>query len=101
VTFVEWWTVQERILSLRFGTRGSFSVEKRRVTYKPGGTWWGREIRILASLPVILLFAGVLIAIMTFIFVTEAFVTELYQGPGKQLVVRRKKNSFVDRIISN
>ena len=96
VAFVEWWTVQERILSLRFGTRGSFSVEKRRANYKPGGTWWGREIRILASLPVILLFASVLIAIMTFIFVTEAFVTELYQGPGKQLVVRWKKKLFFD-----
>ncbi|KAF5362451.1 hypothetical protein D9756_002731 [Leucocoprinus leucothites] len=86
VVFVEWWRVRERILSLRFGTRGSFRVEKRRASFKLGQTWWGREIRILASLPVILLFAGILIAILTFIFVAEAFVTHLYQGPGRQLI---------------
>lgn len=88
VCFVEWWRVRERILSLRFGTRGSFRVEKRRVAYKQGQTWWGRELRILASLPVILLFAGILSALLTFIFVFEAFVTHLYQGPGKHLIVR-------------
>ncbi|KAJ3566882.1 hypothetical protein NP233_g6723 [Leucocoprinus birnbaumii] len=86
VVFVEWWEVRERIFSLRFGTRGSFKVEKRRVSYRPGQTWWGREIRMLASLPVILLFAGILVGILTLIFVTEAFVTELYQGPAKQLI---------------
>lgn len=86
VVFVEWWRVRERILSLRFGTRGSFRVEKRRVSHKPGQTWWEREIHILTSLPVILLFAGILIAILTLIFVAEAFVTHLYQGPGKQII---------------
>ncbi|KXN83968.1 hypothetical protein AN958_00612 [Leucoagaricus sp. SymC.cos] len=86
IAFVEWWRVRERILSLRFGTRGSFRVEKRRVTYKQGQTWWGRELRILASLPVILLFVGVLVAVLTFIFVAEAFVTHLYNGPGKQII---------------
>lgn len=89
VVFVEWWRVRERILSLRFGTRGSFRVEKRRVAYRQGQTWWGRELRILASLPVILLFAGILSALLTSIFVFEAFVTHLYQGPGKHLIVRR------------
>ncbi|XP_006462231.1 hypothetical protein AGABI2DRAFT_206493 [Agaricus bisporus var. bisporus H97] len=86
VGFVEYWKVRERILSLRFGTRGSFRVEKCRVTYRPGQTWWGRELRIFASLPVILLFAGVLVALLTSIFVFEAFVTQLYQGPGKKLI---------------
>jgi anoctamin-10 len=87
IAFVEWWRIHERILSLRFGTRGSFRVEKRRVQYKPGMSWWVRELRVLASIPIIILFGGLLSALLTMIFVFEAFVTELYQGPGKQLIV--------------
>ncbi|TFK39576.1 calcium-activated chloride channel-domain-containing protein [Crucibulum laeve] len=86
IFFVEWWRVRERILSLRFGTRGSFKVEKRRAQYKPGGAWWARELKVLASIPVIAVFAGVLVALLTGIFVFEAFVTQLYQGPGKQFI---------------
>ena len=87
ITFVEWWRIHERILSLRCGTRGSFRVEKRRIQYKPGMSWWVRELRVLASIPIIILFGGLLSALLTMIFVFEAFVTELYQGPGKQLIV--------------
>ena len=87
IIFVEWWRVYERKLSLRFGTRGSFKVEKRRAQYKPGMSWWVRELRVLASIPVIVFFAGILSAILTIIFVFEAFVTQLYQGPGKNLIV--------------
>ena len=87
ITFVEWWRVRERILGLRFGTRGSFKVEKRRPQYKPGMTWWARELRILATIPIILIWAGILAALLTAIFVFEAFITTLYQGPGKQIVV--------------
>lgn len=91
IFFVEWWRVYERKLSLRFGTRGSFKVEKRRAQYKPGMSWWNRELRVLASVPVILFFAGILTAILTGIFVFEAFVTQLYQGPGEKLIVSRCK----------
>lgn len=87
VVFVEWWRVRERILSLRFGTRGSFRVEKRRADYIPGFSWWKRELRMVASLPVLLLFAGVLAALLTGIFVLEAFVTQLYTGPGHKYIV--------------
>lgn len=87
IAFVEWWRIHERILSLRFGTRGSFRVEKRRVQHKPGMSWWVRELRVLASIPIIILFGGLLSALLTMIFVFEAFVTQLYQGPGKQLIV--------------
>ncbi|KDR70978.1 hypothetical protein GALMADRAFT_103009 [Galerina marginata CBS 339.88] len=86
IVFVEWWRVRERILSLRFGTRGSFKVEKRRAQYKKGLPWWARELRILASVPVILLFSAILGAILTGIFVFEAFVTQLYEGPGKHFI---------------
>lgn len=87
VTFVEWWRIKQRILSVRWGTRGSFRVEKRRAQYR-AITWWKRELRILSSFPVILLFAGVLTVLLTGIFVFEAFVTQLYKGPGVKLLVR-------------
>lgn len=80
--------MKERKLSLRFGTQGSFKVERRRTQYKHGMPWWSRELRVLASIPVIVIFAGLLSAILTSIFLFEAFVTQLYQGPGKQLIVR-------------
>ncbi|KAJ3511071.1 hypothetical protein NLJ89_g4313 [Agrocybe chaxingu] len=86
IVFVEWWRVHERILSLRFGTRGSFRVEKRRAQYKQGMSWWNKELRVLASVPVILVFAGILSAILTGIFVFEAFITQLYEGPGKKII---------------
>ncbi|GAW00708.1 DUF590-domain-containing protein [Lentinula edodes] len=69
IGFVEWWRVRERLISLRFGTRGSFRVEKRR-----------------AHVPVILGFAALLFALMTGIFVFEAFVTQLYTGPGHKFI---------------
>jgi anoctamin-10 len=74
-TFVEHWRIQQRILATWWGTRGSFRVEKRRAQYLPlissasagvsaeggdGERWWTREVRIAASVPIIVLFAGVL-----------------------------------------
>ncbi|KAJ7902476.1 calcium-activated chloride channel-domain-containing protein [Mycena leptocephala] len=86
IVFVEWWRIRERILSLRFGTRGSFRVEKRRARYIDGFPWWKHELRMIASLPVILVFAAVLVSILTGIFVFEAFVTQLYTGPGHKYI---------------
>lgn len=87
ITFVEWWTIRERILSVRWGTRGSFKVEKRRADYVPGFPWWKRELRMVASVPVIVLFAAILGGLLTSIFVFEAFVTQLYTGPGHKYIV--------------
>ncbi|KAI0333946.1 DUF590-domain-containing protein [Cubamyces sp. BRFM 1775] len=85
VTFVEWWRIKQRILSVRWGTKGSFRVEKRRAQYLPL-SWWKKDLRMLASLPVILLFASVLAVILTAIFIFEAFVTQLYTGPGHRFI---------------
>ncbi|KAI0675957.1 DUF590-domain-containing protein [Trametes maxima] len=85
VTFVEWWRIKQRVLSVRWGTKGSFRVEKRRAQYVPL-SWWKKDLRLLASLPVFLLFASVLAAILTGIFVFEAFVTHLYTGPGHRFI---------------
>ncbi|EKM50205.1 uncharacterized protein PHACADRAFT_264804 [Phanerochaete carnosa HHB-10118-sp] len=85
VAFVEWWRIKQRILAIRWGTKGSFRVEKRRAHYVPIA-WWRRELRILFSLPVILFFAAILACLLTGIFVFEAFVTQLYKGPGAQIM---------------
>lgn len=85
VAFVEWWRIKQRILSVRWGTRGSFRVEMRRAQYVPI-PWWRRELRILSSLPVILFFAAILACLLTGIFVFEAFVTQLYKGPGAKFM---------------
>ncbi|KAH6916436.1 calcium-activated chloride channel-domain-containing protein [Coprinopsis sp. MPI-PUGE-AT-0042] len=84
--FIEWWRVREQTLGLRFGTRNSFRVEKRRAQYKPGLSWWQREFRMLLTVPVIVAFGATLVAILTATFVFEAFITHLYQGPGQQLI---------------
>ena len=89
ITFVEWWRIRQRQLSVGWGTKGSFRVEKRRAQYAPL-SWWRKDLRLLASLPVILFFASVLAVLLTGIFVLEAFVAHLYTGPGHQLIVGRE-----------
>ncbi|KAH9933479.1 DUF590-domain-containing protein [Fomitopsis serialis] len=84
-TFVESWRIRQRILSVRWRTRGSFRVEKRRAQYVPI-SWWKKDLRMLAGLPVIMLFAAVLAALLMVVFVFEAFITMLYTGPGNRFV---------------
>ncbi|CCM01832.1 uncharacterized protein FIBRA_03900 [Fibroporia radiculosa] len=85
IAFVESWRIRQRILSVRWGTRGSFRVEKRRAQYVPIA-WWQKDLRMITGLPVILLFATVLAALLTSMFLFEAFVTELYTGPGHRFL---------------
>ena len=94
VVFVEWWRLQERILSVRWCTRGSFRVEKRRADFIPGVPWWRKEARKMASAPVILLFAIALAVVLTGVFILEAFVTQLYKGPGHRIVVSHLKRAM-------
>ena len=42
---------------------------------------------MVASIPVIILFGIVLAGLLTSIFVFEAFVTQLYTGPGHKYIV--------------
>ncbi|KAF7301208.1 hypothetical protein MIND_00685500 [Mycena indigotica] len=86
IIYVEWWRVGERVLALRLGTRGSFRVERRRAQYTEGFPWWKRELRMVVGFPVILLFGAILITILTSIFVFEAFLTQLYTGPGHKYI---------------
>lgn len=95
VVFVEWWRIRERKLSIRWGTRGAAKVERIRVEFRPAKQtsdddddtfpWWKREVRVLTSLPVIAAAAVILAALLTGIFILEAFATQLYTGPGHQV----------------
>ncbi|PWY99963.1 hypothetical protein BCV70DRAFT_217012 [Testicularia cyperi] len=98
--FVELWRMKERKLAVRWGTLGVNSVDRRRHDFIPRTTridpatdqheevfeWWRREIRVVLSLPAVVLFASLLAATMTLMFVVEIFVTQLYHGPLKQAV---------------
>ncbi|GBE86287.1 DUF590-domain-containing protein [Sparassis latifolia] len=85
ITFVESWRIKQRVLSVRWGTNGSFRVEKRRAQAVPK-RWWQKDFKMLASMPVIFLFAAVLGVLLTVVFVFEAFVTQLYTGPGHRYI---------------
>jgi anoctamin-10 len=88
VVFVEWWRIKERKLSVKWGVKGASNVEILRAKYRPeGDAWWKQELKLLASLPVIIVYAILLIALMTLIFVFEAFIAQLYDGPGLQYMV--------------
>jgi hypothetical protein len=93
VVFVEYWRIRERLYAVTWGCRGAVRVEKHLPTFIEGRPWWQRELKILASLPVIALFASILAVLLTIIFIFEAFVTTLYTGPGHEYVVR---SSFSD-----
>ena len=91
-TFVEYWKVVERRISVRWGTYGAFRVEKLRHDYiSDGGSPLQKDLhkaaRVAASIPVILGFVAVLAGILTTLFAIEAFITRLYTGPLHQHVV--------------
>lgn len=91
-TFVEYWKVVERKISVQWGTYGAFRVEKLRPDYTSDDSTplqkdLNRAARVAASIPVILGFVAVLAGILTTLFAIEAFITRLYTGPLHQHVV--------------
>ncbi|CAE7231774.1 unnamed protein product [Rhizoctonia solani] len=103
ITTVDVWRVCERALSVRWGTHGVARVERRRVEFAAISNqdqsedniaaeadvlfpWWKREFRMALSVPVIGLFGALLGGLLTAIFLFEAFVTQLYDGPGKSYI---------------
>ena len=42
---------------------------------------------MMASMPVIMLFAAILAALLFLVFIFEAFIADLYTGPGSRFVV--------------
>ncbi|KAG8703718.1 hypothetical protein FRC08_002668 [Ceratobasidium sp. 394] len=110
IATVDIWRVRERALAVRWGTHGVARVERRRIEFQSPTNqndfdedeavdaellfpWWKREIRMAVSAPVIGLFGVMLGGLLTAIFLFEAFVTQLYTGPGKDYL------SFLPTII--
>ena len=101
IATVNIWRVRERALAVRWGSFGVNKVERRRVEFSSPTNftnfndddladadslfpWWKRELRMAISVPVIGIFGALLGALLTAIFLFEAFVTQLYTGPGKE-----------------
>ena len=100
LVFVEYWRIRERIHSAAWGCLGSVRVEHHRPRYVEGDVWWKRELKVLVSVPVIVLFASLLAILLTAIFVLEAFVTELYTGPGHQYMVSGSRQPFISESLT-
>lgn len=111
VGFVESWRVMERKIAVQYGTLGVARVEHLRPQYlaslsdtagiavpdsvteqktlspSPRDTQFlMREAKMGASVPVLVACGTALGALLTGIFIFEAFFAQLYDGPGKQLL---------------
>lgn len=99
-TFVGVWRIREKKWAVRWGTAGLGYVDQPRTAFQPhtmvrdsvtgaqNGVfeWWRRESRMLASIPVALVFVVMLVGTLTFILFLEVSIAELYNGPAQQFV---------------
>ncbi|KAN0121057.1 hypothetical protein V8E52_003645 [Russula decolorans] len=81
VVLVGYWRIRERLYAVAWCSLAQFASNNTARDILRGRCWWMRELKILFSVPVIILFASVLVVLLTAIFVFEAFVTTLYIGP--------------------
>ncbi|WFD20148.1 hypothetical protein MCAP1_002392 [Malassezia caprae] len=98
--FLEMWKIRERALAVRWGMTGVSRHATRNISFQPSAVVkdkitgeptevfeeWRREMRIIASLPVILIFIVLLLSILTLNFLAEVITAEIYDGPGKAFV---------------
>ncbi|KAK4695877.1 anoctamin-10, partial [Phenoliferia sp. Uapishka_3] len=98
--FVESWRIKERQYAVEWGTYGVHKVEVLRsefqgdqmVVDKVTGVekdffpWWKTLGRQLATIPVLVVFAGVLATLISGIYAIEVVVGEVYSGPGKRFM---------------
>ncbi|EFP85529.2 uncharacterized protein PGTG_11885 [Puccinia graminis f. sp. tritici CRL 75-36-700-3] len=98
IIFLEIWKVKEKLLAINWNSFNCHKVEKKRVefihervvkhlvTHEPVGyfPWWKRESRRLVTIPVLILFALGISALITVITAVELVVAEVYTGPFKK-----------------
>ena len=101
VTFVEWWKHQEYDLAVRWDVRGVSGIENKRYEFRPEREFTDpvtgekiaffpsgkRLLRQLLQVPFALLAATALGAVIAFAFSIEIFMSEIYDGPGKSILV--------------
>lgn len=110
--FVAYWRVRERKFAVQWGTRGceSVAVGRLRPEYVANlasaqsgagsdqvnafhaGDEAKRDVKMAASIPVIVICGVGLGVLLMGIFVLEAFVGEVYEGLGKQVVVSEESS---------
>jgi anoctamin-10 len=93
--FTAYWRVRERKFAIQWGTRGCESVAVGRLrpeyvanlNFKQSGSDGKRDVKVAASIPVIAACGMGLGGLLMGIFVLEAFVGEVYDGFGKEVLV--------------
>ncbi|SCV70174.1 BQ2448_1568 [Microbotryum intermedium] len=98
IYFIETWRIQEKTLSVEWGTYNIHTVESERAEFH-GDTqiidpvtgvehayfpFWKTFVRQLMTIPVLFAFASVLVALISTIYVTETLFGEVYEGPAKR-----------------
>ena len=85
--FVEYWKIREKMIAIKWNCEGSKNVEMTRENVlNKNDNWLFRELKILISIPILLIFAMLLISLLTFIFMIEAFGIQFYNGPYKSYI---------------
>lgn len=101
VVFVEWWKHQERDLAARWGVLRVSNIEVKREGFRPEvevedpitGEMMQifpakkRLVRQLLQIPYIIAALLILGALISTCFGIEVFISEVYSGPGKSLLV--------------
>lgn len=100
VYLVESWRIRERNLVVEWGTHGCERVEVQRPTFRGDSRqtdpvtgnevevfpWHKTLTRQFASVPLLALFAALLVALVGFIYILDTLAREVYDGPGKSAV---------------
>lgn len=97
--FIAMWRVREKKLAVRWGTRGCETVRvgRMRPQYVISHNVHSlddphhhsdlvRDSKMVASIPVILMCGALLGCVLMSIFMLEAFVGQLWHGPGKAII---------------
>ncbi|KAF8477055.1 calcium-activated chloride channel-domain-containing protein [Kalaharituber pfeilii] len=101
IIFVEWWRRQEIDLGVRWGVRGCAKIQNKRAAFQPDGvvedsvtgqrvpvfSAWKRLARQSLQVPFALIAAGILASLFAAVFGIEVFLSEIYNGPGKSVLV--------------
>lgn len=102
IIFVEYWRHQETDLAIRWGVRGVSSISTKRTDFKSEQTTvdpvTGEQVQIFPAIkrlqwqslqvPFALAAAVVLGSLIAVCFGIEIFISEIYNGPFKSILVR-------------
>lgn len=112
--FVEYWILQEVDLAVRWGVRGVSSIQHARPEFKPekqtidpvtGETLktfpvYKRLGRQALQIPFALAASAVLGGLIAICFGIEIFITEVYDGPFKRILVHPPNKSILGSMLT-